>query len=132
RLDRRLVAVEQVPGAGVAVAVGIQQGRVSIGGVVDVGDVVVRELAADLAVFLRGHGGFVEIDAARLAVRDSGRGRLVRRTPVDVADAAEGIAGQRGAVGAGQLGPGQGCRAAIHAVGRELLAAVCADGEGHE
>src|SRR3546814_17605391 len=104
-----------VPRAGVAVAVDVQQRHVAVGGVVDVGDVLARELGAELAVLLCGNRGLVEVDHARPAVLDRGRERLPRCVPLPIADAAEVVAGQRGARGGRQVGPAQRARAVVSA-----------------
>src|SRR3546814_16342458 len=104
QLERRLRAVEHVPRAGVAVAVDVQQRHVAVGGVVDVGDVLARELGAELAVLLCGNRGLVEVDHARPAVLDRGRERLPPYVPLPLPDASHVPAGQPGAPG----GPGGG------------------------
>src|SRR3546814_2538589 len=96
----------------------------SVGGVFDVGDVLARELGAELAVLLCGDRGLVEVDHARPAVLDRGRERLPRCVPLHIADAAEVVAGQRGARGGREVGPDQRDGAVVDAVGGEDLAAV--------
>ena len=132
QLDGGLGAVEQVPHARVAITVDAQQRQVAVDAVVGIGDVVLREQAAEHAVLVGVGRSRVEIHHVRLAVQQGGGERLHRRVPLHATDAAEAVLGKDRARAAVQVRADQGRRAVVHAVGGEHLARICSQCERRE